>query len=133
MNPDRKELTGEKLASRFVAAAATYRRTRAFSADMLVEFDEVGVIVRIRDGQVQAVEHVLPPLAAWDFALRGQGEAWWRFWQARPEPGWHDLFALTKRKLFRIEGQLQPLMANLQFIKDLAASPRSANATEPRP
>ena len=41
-----------------------------------------------------------------------------------PEPGWHDLLALTKRGAARIDGDLQPLLANLQYFKDLLATPR---------
>jgi hypothetical protein len=41
-----------------------------------------------------------------------------------PEPGWHDLFALVRRGCASVEGDLQPLMANLQYVKDLLALPR---------
>ena len=41
-----------------------------------------------------------------------------------PEPGWHDLFALTKRGAASIEGDLRPLLQNLQYFKDLLALPR---------
>ena len=41
-----------------------------------------------------------------------------------PEPGWHDLFALTKRGAAAIEGDLRPLLQNLQYFKDLLALPR---------
>jgi hypothetical protein len=41
-----------------------------------------------------------------------------------PEPGWHDLFALTKRGTASFEGDLRPLLQNLQYFKDLLALPR---------
>jgi hypothetical protein len=34
------------------------------------------------------------------------------------------LFALTKRGHMVLEGDLQPLMANLQYVKDLIVLPR---------
>ena len=40
------------------------------------------------------------------------------------EPGWHDLFALTKRGAASMEGDLRPLLQNLQYFKDLLALPR---------
>jgi hypothetical protein len=43
-----------------------------------------------------------------------------------PPPGWHDLFALSKKGVMVLEGDLQPLMANLQYVKDLLALPRRA-------
>ena len=58
------------------------------------------------------------------FAIRASDEAWQRHWRTVPEPGWHDLFALTKRGVASIEGDLRPLLQNLQYFKDLLALPR---------
>jgi hypothetical protein len=58
------------------------------------------------------------------FQISATTEAWHRFWQPLPEPGWHDLLALTKRGAARIDGDLQPLLANLQYFKDVLAAPR---------
>lgn len=58
------------------------------------------------------------------FTVRGTDEAWQRHWEAIPAPGWHDLFALTKRGAASFEGDLRPLLQNLQFFKDLLALPR---------
>jgi hypothetical protein len=58
------------------------------------------------------------------FQISAKTEAWRRFWQPVPEPGWHDLLALTKRGAARVEGDLQPLLANLQYFKDVLAAPR---------
>jgi hypothetical protein len=41
-----------------------------------------------------------------------------------PRAGYHDLFALTRFGHARIEGDLQPLMANLRYVKDVLAAPR---------
>ena len=58
------------------------------------------------------------------FSIRGSEEAWVNHWQKVPAPGWHDLFALTKRGAASMEGDLRPLLQNLQFFKDLLALPR---------
>ena len=65
------------------------------------------------------------------FQIHATAEAWRRFWEPVPEPGWHDLLALTKRGAARIDGDLHPLLANLQYFKDVLAAPRRA-ATERR-
>jgi hypothetical protein len=65
-----------------------------------------------------------PPLQPWDFCVRGTPRAWQELWQAMPQAGWHDVFALTKRGEMRIEGNLLPFMAHLQFFKDFLALPR---------
>ena len=46
------------------------------------------------------------------------------YWRPEPEPGWHDLLALTKRGEASLEGDLHPFMAHLQYFKDLLALPR---------
>ena len=45
-----------------------------------------------------------------------------------PAPGWHDLFALTKRGAASMDGDLRPLLQNLQYFKDLLALPRGRAA-----
>jgi hypothetical protein len=62
--------------------------------------------------------------STWRFAVRGNVEAWGRLWQPVPDPGWHDLLALAKRGAVVLEGDLQPLMANMQYVKDLLVLPR---------
>ena len=56
--------------------------------------------------------------------VRAPAEAWQKFWEPVPAPGYHDIFAMTKGGHARVEGNLQPLMANLRYIKDLLAAPR---------
>jgi hypothetical protein len=60
----------------------------------------------------------------WRFAVRGTAEAWSAWWAPIPLPGWHDMFALTKKGRMTLEGDLQPAMANLQYLKDLLVLPR---------
>jgi hypothetical protein len=63
-------------------------------------------------------------MRSWRFALRGTAGAWRGFWAPVPAPGDHDLLALAKRGRLRLEGDLQPFMANLLYFKDLLAAPR---------
>lgn len=58
------------------------------------------------------------------FTVRGTDEAWTKHWERVPAPGWHDLFALTKCGAASIDGDLRPLLQNLQYFKDLLALPR---------
>jgi len=120
--------TGAQLLQRFTQTALTFAKSRPVHVDMLVQFDDVPVIVRIRDGRVTEIVEKGVALQSWDFAVKGSAEGWSQFWLAMPPAGWHDLLALNKRGAFTIEGHLHPLMAHLQFIKDLLASPREAVA-----
>ncbi|WP_454673287.1 hypothetical protein [Achromobacter pestifer] len=120
--------SGAQMAQRFRDAALRFSRPRDVHADMLVRFGGAPLLVRIRNGQVASAEVPSAPLPSCHFALTASVAAWTRFWQPVPEAGWHDLFALSKRCEMSIEGDLRPLMANLQFIKDLLATGREAGA-----
>ena len=58
------------------------------------------------------------------FRVTAAAEAWARHWERMPAPHFHDLHALFKAGHLAIEGELQPLMANLQYLKDVLATPR---------
>lgn len=100
------------------------RRGRLVNTCCLVEIGGEQLLLSIRDGRPAIVDKV-PLLGSWQFALRAGAEAWEALWQPVPKAGWHDLFALTKRGAMRIEGELQPFMANLQYFKDLVTLPRA--------
>ena len=63
-------------------------------------------------------------MRCWRFAVRGPAESWRKHWEPIPEPHFHDLFAMAKRGHVAIEGDVQPLMANLFYFKDVLAAPR---------
>ena len=64
-------------------------------------------------------------LRPWCFAISASAQAWTRHWEMYPQPGGHDIFAMTKIGEARIEGEIQPLMANLRYIKEVLAKPRA--------
>jgi hypothetical protein len=64
------------------------------------------------------------------FSIVADPETWARFHRPIPEPGDHDLLALTKAGRAHVSGDLVPFMGNLQFIKDVVALPRSLAKTE---
>lgn len=78
----------------------------------------------IRDGDLTALERGPRLMRAVTFTVRGTSEAWQNHWRDMPEPGWHDLFALSKRGAVSFDGDLRPILQNLQYFKDLLALPR---------
>ena len=58
-------------------------------------------------------------MLSWRFSIRASVETWEAFWQPVPSPGYHDLFAMTKSGDAIIEGDIQPLMANLRYVKEV--------------
>jgi len=99
-------------------------RGRFLSVDFLVEIGPVPYYLGIDHGRVTACDRGPLLMRNWRFAVRGTAEAWRRHWEPMPPPHHHDIFALAKRGLVTIEGDLHPLMANLFYFKDVLAAPR---------
>jgi hypothetical protein len=104
--------------------AALVRRGRYCSTTFLVETGATAWLVTVHEGRVARVERGPFLMREWQFAVRASEEAWRRFWEPVPAPGYHDLFAMTKGGHARVEGDLRPLMANLRYMKDVLAKPR---------
>jgi len=100
------------------------RRGALCNAEFEVGLGETLFYVRIAAGRVAALERQAAPVRPAQFSLHASGEAWRKFWMPMPEPGWHDLSALTKRGVAKLGGDLTPYMTHLQFFKDMLASPR---------
>jgi len=104
--------------------AELVRRGRYLTATFLVEAGDAEFLVRVVEGRLAAVEPGPFLMRSWTFALRASAEAWERFWAPTPAPGYHDLFAMKKLGVARIEGDLAPLMAHLRYVEDVVAAPR---------
>ena len=102
------------------------RRGRYLTARFLLGAGALPVLVEVREGAVVDVAVAPPPMRSWRFAIRAEADAWRRFWQAEPEPGYHDLLAMSRFGSARIEGDLHPLMANLRYVKEVLEAPRRA-------
>jgi hypothetical protein len=100
------------------------RRGRWVTVDCRVDIGDEPFFLGIANGALAGFERGARLMRSSAFVVRATDEAWTRFWQPVPAPGWHDLFALTKRGVASIDGDLRPLLQNLQFFKDLLALPR---------
>ncbi|WP_417519647.1 hypothetical protein [Minwuia sp.] len=115
----------EHLADEVHANHALVRRGRFINLEWLWQIGDVPYHLHIRDGLI--VELVRGPVLMRSsvFAIRGPVESWERFWAPMPKPGYHDLMAMTKTGRASIDGDLQPLMANLRYFKEVLAAPRT--------
>ena len=114
----------QAIESTFATDTDILRRGWLVDTCCLIEIGAEQLVLTIRNGRPTVAECV-PLFASWEFAIRAEAEAWMALWQPVPKAGWHDLFALCKRGAMRIEGSLQPFMANLQYFKDLVTLPRA--------
>jgi len=102
-------------------------RGRTLSVDCLVQIGSTAFLLRIDGGSIRECRTELPVPCSFDLAVRGTLQAWTALWQDPAPPGWHDLFALSKRGEMSLEGNLQPLFAHLQYFKDVLALPRDGS------
>jgi hypothetical protein len=104
--------------------ARLVERGRYVTLDLELGLGAVPYWVAFERGRVASLERGPHLLRSFRFAVRGSADGWRQFWLPVPPPHHHDIFALQKLGLFRIEGDLQPLMANLLYFKDVLAAPR---------
>ena len=104
---------------------ALVRRGRWLSNVFLVEAGTTQFLVHVDKGRLLNVEHGPFVMPSWSFAIRASESVWQRFWQPLPAPGDNDIFALRKTGEMSVEGNLQPFMANLIYIKQVLAMPRA--------
>jgi hypothetical protein len=111
--------------------AGLVRRGRGLTTTFLLGVDDAEYLVRLVEGRIAGVEPGPFLLRSWSFAVRAPAAAWVRFWEPVPAPGYHDLFAMKRLGVARVEGDLWPLMAHLRYVKDVLAAPRRAMPTAP--
>jgi len=106
------------------ADADLKRRGRWLGTDCRIDIGNEPFFLALRDGVLAAFDRGPKLMRSTVFTFRATDEAWTQYWKPIPEPGWHDLFALTKRGAASMDGDLRPLLQNLQYFKDLLALPR---------
>ena len=100
------------------------RLGRLFSETVLIEVDGEEFYLSFEKGRIVRIEPGPSRKTPWRFALRTDAAALKKFWQARPAPGFHDIFGLVKIGRGRIEGDILALVKNLRFVKEVLALPR---------
>lgn len=101
---------------------------RFIDTSFLVEVGDTPYLVKISEGRVASVRRGPFVMPSWTFAMRASRETWDQFWLPLPPPGSNDLFALIKRRVLKIEGNLHPFMTNLLYFKAVMAALRSREA-----
>jgi hypothetical protein len=115
----------EELAARVNNDAALVQRGRRVTTTFLIAVDNVDHLVRIVQGKVESITRGPFITPDYSFALRASRDAWEKFFSPDPLPGYTDIFALVKKKVLRIEGDLHPFMSNLLYFKGVLMSARA--------
>lgn len=121
---ERVVLLFERLPELIDADSDLVRRGRFLTTDFAIVVGTVPLLVRVEAGRVTSIARGPFLLRPWTFSITAAAETWLALLKPVPDPSTHDLMALSKTGLARIEGNLQPFMANLQVIKDIVTAPR---------
>lgn len=121
--------TFKHIQARLEATPHLLRLGRLFSETVLVEVDGNELYLSFEKGRLVSVVPGPSRRTPWRFALRTDAEALARFWQRRPEPGFHDIFGLVKIGRGRIDGDILCLVRNLRFFKEVMALARPEQET----
>ncbi len=81
-------------------------------------------LLNINQGRITHCNAGPVVMPSYTFAIRTSEPEWHKFWQPVPPPGSQDLFALLKRRVLQLDGDLYPLMSHLFYFKFLLAAPR---------
>ena len=102
-------------------------RGRFFSEKFVIGVGENDWLIETQCGKIVQVVRDPRLMLSWRFSIRASVETWEAFWQPVPSPGYHDLFAMTKSGDAIIEGDIQPLMANLRYVKEVLETLRGTS------
>jgi len=112
----------ENLAARVNGDANLVRRGKYVNTTFLIVIDTADHLVSVRKGQITGIKPGPFITPNYSFALRASRESWDKLLSPQPIPGFTDIFALVKKKLLRIEGDLHPFMSNLLYFKGVIAA-----------
>jgi hypothetical protein len=115
----------EGLARRVNDDPAIVRWGRGMNEAFMVEVGRDQYLLTIENGLIGNIEKGPFAQRSWRFAIRARKEAWEKFWQNPPPPGWHDLFGLLRRGDVAFEGDQRVLMAYLMYVKLVLAAARA--------
>ena len=107
----------DHLAEHVNADANLVRRGKWVNTTFLIAIDDAYHLVRVTEGRIVSIRPGPFITPNYSFALRASRESWDKLWSPKPIPGYTDIFALVKKKLLRIEGDLHPFMSNLIYFK----------------
>lgn len=115
----------ETMAESISAKAHLRRLGQLFSETVLLEIHGNEFYLTFEKGRVIEIKEGPSLKTPWRFALRANGDALLKFWEAIPRPGYHDIFGLVKYGHGRIDGDILVLVKNLRFFKEFMALGRT--------
>jgi hypothetical protein len=116
----------ESMAERVNADDALVRRGRWVDLSFLLGIGETEYMITIREGRVERVAPRGLATETGRFSIRAEEATWREFWRPVPKRDYHDIWSMLPKGLASLDGDLLPLIQNLQYFKDVLAAPRAS-------
>ena len=121
-----RELNLTELDSKVNADPALVRRGRWINLTFTLGVDDLDYLITIQQGNIVDITQRKLQTIAGRFSIRADAESWRKHWQKVPQRDYHDIFAMLAKDIVNIDGDLVPLMQNLQYFKDLISKNRES-------
>ena len=89
--------------------------------------EDTDLLIDIVYGKINSIKKRTLLTDSGIFRIHGSNNCWEKHWLKVPPRDFHDIFAMLAKKIITIDGDLLPLIQNLQYFKDLIASNRISN------
>ncbi|MFK7965675.1 MAG: hypothetical protein AB8C46_17065 [Burkholderiaceae bacterium] len=109
--------------------ARLIRQGRLLSTTVMLRIGDDEWRMVIQAGKVTALQPGPFVMPSCQLLIGAPAAEWQLFWRPVPPPGSHDLFALLKRGVLTLDGDLHPFMSHLFYFKQLLAAARLREAT----
>ena len=120
----------EKMKDKVNANKALVHRGRWVTLAFILGIDNQDYLVAINGGKIKSVTPRQLATDAGQFNIRASQATWEEHWKSMPRRDYHDIWSMLPKNLIKIDGDLLPLMQNLQYFKDIIASLRSEKVTK---
>jgi len=114
----------ERLAELVNGSPPVVSRGRLVTTEIQVIMGRDEYRIRIEEGRIVGVEKGPFLMRPCSLTVRASAEAWGKFWQPYPPPGYQDIFAMTKKGEAEVSGDFRLLMQNLRYFKEVLEAPR---------
>lgn len=103
---------------------ALQRRGRYVNLTFQLGIDDVDYLVTVQRGRIIDIQPRSLSTETGTFSVRASLADWRKFWLPVPPRDYQDLFSMLPKKYAQLDGDVLPLMQNLQYFKDVLACGR---------
>ena len=121
-----RDLDLTRLDSHVNADPALVHRGRWVNLTFTLGAGETDYLITIEQGKITNITKRKLQTITGQFSIRADVMSWRKHWQKTPQRNYHDIFAMLAKGLVNIDGDLVPLMQNLQYFKDLISKNRES-------